>query len=600
MKHERIAPAPASRPSRHKTVASPPLDFDAVQRQNLDRAFHAALAKLTLGVSPAALNLAYLDWSTHLAGSPGKQSELLTKAVHKWMRLFRYTARVAFDSGCERCIEPLSFDKRFTADEWRQWPFNVISQGFLLTQQWWHTATNDVSGVSPHREAVVSFAGRQLLDMMSPSNFPFLNPVVLRRTLESNGRNLQQGFANWVEDVERLMRNRPPPGAEAYRPGEHVAITPGKVVLRNRVMELIQYEPATAAVYAEPVLIVPAWIMKYYILDLSPENSLVRYLVGHGHTVFVVSWKNPDADDGGLTMQDYIDDGVMAAIDAVSAIVPGSKIHAAGYCLGGTLLSIAAAAMARDADDRLKTMTLFAAQMDFTEAGELMLFIDDAQLSFLDDLMWSQGFLETRQMAGTFQLLRSNELIWSRLVHEYLMGERAPMSDLMAWNADGTRMPYKMHSEYLHAMFLNNDLAEGRYKVDGEPVTIEDIEVPIFAVGTETDHVAPWRSVFKIHLLSDAEVTFVLTSGGHNAGIVSEPGHPHRSFRIATRKRGQAYRDPERWYAGTPATDGSWWPKWEIWLASQSGDRVAPPQMGAPESGYRILESAPGSYVLQA
>jgi polyhydroxyalkanoate synthase len=436
--------------------------------------------------------------------------------------------------------------------------------------------------------------------MMSPSNNPFLNPEVLRRTLESGGENLRQGLANWHEDAERIARNQPPVGAENYRAGKHVAITPGKVVLRNRVMELIQYAPMTKTVSAEPVLIVPAWIMKYYILDLSPENSLVRYLVEHGHTVFMISWKNPGPEDRDLSMQDYITEGAMAAIDAVSAIVPNSRIHAVGYCLGGTLLSIVAAAMARDGDERLKTVTLFAAQTDFTEAGELMLFVDDAELSFLEDLMWSQGYLETSQMTGTFQLLRSNDLIWSRLVHEYLMGERSPMNDLMAWNADGTRMPARMLGEYLRAMFLDNDLAEGRFKVGDEPVTIEDVKVPIFAVGTENDHVAPWRSVFKIHLLTNADVSFLLTSGGHNAGIVSEPGHPRRTFRFATRKTGATYRDPDTWHADTPVSDGSWWPKWEAWLGAYSGEQVAPPKMGAPDRGYRTLEAAPGAYVLQS
>lgn len=602
MKHEPIVSKPIKLLPPNDALASPesPLDLEETQSRSFDRYLHAALAKSTFGISPAALSLAYLDWLEHLVGAPGKQMELAIKAGHKWERLSRYIAQATANPDCEKAIEPLPFDKRFLAQGWNQWPFNVVSQGFLLTQQWWHAATNDVPGVSPHHEAVVSFVTRQWLDMMSPSNVPFFNPEVLQRTVECGGENLRRGVANWLEDAERISRHLPPVGAEAYRPGEHVAVTPGKVVLRNQVMELIQYTPTTPTVFAEPILIVPAWIMKYYILDLSPENSLVRYLVDRGHTVFVISWKNPGPKDRDLSMQDYIDEGAMAAIDAVSTIVPQELIHAAGYCLGGTLLSIVAAAMARDGDKRLKTVSLFAAQTDFTEAGELMLFIDDAQLSFLDDLMFSQGYLKTAQMAGTFQLLRSNDLIWSRLIHEYLMGERAPMNDLMAWNADGTRMPARMHSEYLRAMFLKNDLAEGRYRVDGEPVTIEDIKVPMFAVGTETDHIAPWHSVFKLHLLTDAEVTFVLTSGGHNAGIVSEPGHPHRSFRIATRMQGGAYRDPERWHTETPVTEGSWWPKWDAWLASHSGERVAPPKMGASEQGYAPLEAAPGIYVVQA
>jgi len=289
----------------------------------------------------------------------------------------------------------------------------------------------------------------------------------------------------------------------------------------------------------------------------------------------------------------------MQAIEAVRTIVPERKINAVGYCLGGTLLSIAAAQLGHEKDTVLNTVSLLAAQVDFTDAGELMLFIDESQLAYLEDLMWDQGYLDTKQMSGAFQLLRSNDLIWSRSVHDYLLGRRTPMTDLMAWNADATRMPYRMHSEYLRRLFLNNDLVEGRYEVAGRPVALSDIHVPIFAVGTETDHVAPWRSVYKLNLLLDTPMSFVLTSGGHNAGIVSEPNHAGRRYQIATKRSTDRYEDPETWQATVPTREGSWWLAWEPWLAGLASGQEAPPPMGASERGYGILADAPGSYVLQ-
>ena len=283
----------------------------------------------------------------------------------------------------------------------------------------------------------------------------------------------------------------------------------------------------------------------------------------------------------------------------MSAIVPGRKIHAAGYCLGGTLLTIAAAAMARDGDERLKSVTLMAAQADFTEPGELVLFIDESQVMFLENMMWDQGYLDARQMAGAFQMLRTNDLVWSRYVHDYLMGKRRPMNDLMAWNADATRMPYRMHSDYLRRLFLNNDLAQGRFEAGGKPVALGDIRAPLFVVGTERDHVSPWRSVYKIHRLADTDVTFVLTSGGHNAGVVNPPPSARSSFRITTRKEQDRHTDPDTWLEQTPLQKGSWWPAWLSWLGELSGEPTAPPPMGRPEQGYNPLGDAPGTYVME-
>jgi polyhydroxyalkanoate synthase len=580
-------------------VPPPPARQEPDPPTSTDRLLHASLGRFTLGLAPTALWLAYADWAMHLCLSPGKRQQLIEKGVRKGVRLLTGIPRLLASPDSPPCIEPLPQDRRFRGVAWQKPPFNVIWQAFLLNQQWWHSAMTGVGGVSPHHEQVVAFMTRQLLDMVSPVNFIATNPDVLAATLREGGQNLVRGWMNFWVDWERALGGKPPVGAEDFQPGRQVAVTPGKVIYRNRLMELIQYAPATPEVQAEPVLIVPAWIMKYYILDLSPANSLVKYLVEHGHTVFMISWHNPTAEDRDLGMDDYLRLGVLEALKAIEAIAPGKRVNAVGYCIGGTLLALAAAYLARERDSRLNSVTLLAAQTDFTEAGEPMLFIDDSQLDFLEDTMWDQGYLDTRQMAGAFQLLRSNDLIWSRMVNEYLMGRRLPMTDLMAWNADTTRMPYRMHSEYLRRLFLDNDLFEGRYQVEGRAVALSDIRVPIFVVATEGDHVAPWRSVYKLNLVSDAELSFVLTSGGHNAGIVSEPGHPGRHYRIATRRADAQYVDPETWCATARYAAGSWWEAWLQWLGRGSGPRVAPPPLGAAERGYPCLGDAPGRYVLE-
>ncbi len=527
--------------------------------------------------------------------------QLAEKSVRKWSRLQRHMMQCIFaPNGHDPCIEPLPQDKRFVAESWQKWPFNFYYQSHLLLQQWWHVATTGVPGVSVQHERMLEFTARQILDVFAPSNFVLTNPEVINTTFREGGRNLVRGFQNFIEDWERTVGGRPPVGAEAYVPGRNVAVTPGKVVYRNHLIELIQYGPATNKVRPEPVLIVPAWIMKYYILDLSPKNSLIKYLVDQGFTVFTISWKNPDPDARDLGLEDYRRLGILAALEAIEAITPDRKVHGVGYCLGGTLLAIASAALARNGQSPFETLSFLAAQIDFTEPGELQLFINESQLRFLDDMMWEQGFLDAKQMSGAFQLLRSNDLIWSRMMREYLLGERTPMNDLMAWNADSTRLPYRMHSEYLRNLYLNNDLAEGRYLVDGRPVSIGDIRQPIFTVGTVNDHVAPWRSVYKWNQFSDTDVTFVLTVGGHNAGIISEPGHPLRSYQIATRMEQDVHIDPDTWAMQTPVCEGSWWPAWVNWLEAHSGEPAPPPAMGSSEIGFAAKIDAPGLYVHEA
>ncbi len=551
-----------------------------------DRLLHAGQARLTSGLSPVAIGGAFLDWAVHLANQPARRGELMHQAWREWTELW------AGEKATE--VVPGPTDHRFTHPGWQQEPFRSVAQGFLRAERWWDDVAAGTRGVGPGAERIVRFMTRQALDTLSPSNIPWLNPEVIEATIRSEGRNFLNGMSNAIADASEQLSGRT---SLPLAVGKDVAATPGRVVLRNRLMELIQYAPKTGEVRPEPVLIIPAWIMKYYILDLSPHDSLISYLVSQGYTVFCISWHNPTAADRDVGFDDYRRLGVMAALDAVTAITGAAKVHATGYCLGGTLLAIAAAAMAREDDQRLQSITMFCAQTDFVEAGELQLFVTESQLAFLEDLMWQQGYLDSRQMAGAFQMLRANDLVWSRIIKGYFLGEREHPNDLMAWNADATRMPYRMHSEYLRRLFLDNDLAEGRFPVEGRPVAIEDIRVPFFVVGTETDHVAPWRSVHRIHLLNPGEVTFVLTSGGHNAGVVSEPGHRHRHYRMRRSVPGERYVGPDEWCERASLYEGSWWPAWAAWLAERSGALGAPPPLGDAAAGFPAGEAAPGQYV---
>ena len=568
---------------------------DDTQLQRLELQLQSALANLTAGVSPIALSLAFQDWLMHLLASPSKQGALVSMLSRQLM------GWGAAPTGSDPA--PGARDSRFAESGWTNWPFDVFAKSFLQSQDFWQQATSDIRGVSPHHAQVVNFTATQLLDIFSPSNFFMTNPEVLRASLASQGRSQVAGWAHWLEDLKRPTA--PAPGAAGaindrpFTVGRDVAVTPGKVVYRNKLIELLQYAAQTASVHAEPILIVPSWIMKYYILDLSPHNSLVNYLVQQGHTVFMISWRNPDVSDRDLGMDDYLSYGVLDVLDEVARIGAKAPIHAVGYCLGGTLLAIAAATLGsgRHATTaQLKTVTLLAGLTDFTDPGELGLFIDDSELALLDSMMWEKGYLDGAQMAGSFQLLNARDLIWSRMMREYLLGTRTAPNDLMAWNADATRMPYRMHSEYLKTLFLHNDLAEGRYCVNGKPVVLKDIKAPMFVLGTERDHVSPWRSVYKINLLCNTELDFVLASGGHNAGIVSEPGHARRNYRaMPHRAAGAAYMGPDEWLQTADQVDGSWWPHWQQWLVAHSnGKRRKPMTMGAGVT----LGDAPGLNVL--
>ncbi len=563
--------------------------------ERLDRLVQTAGAQFSGHLSPIALGLALADWAWHLAASPGRQMELAALAT----RLAADTAQMR-DRAIDGSAAPED-DPRFSASEWAQWPFSQWRAAFRNTQAFWREAAR-VPGVTAHHTALVDFFARQYLDMLSPANRLLNNPVVLRKTLESGGSNLAHGLVNWLADATGVPTAEDLDHQQRFVVGGNVAVTPGKVVFRNHLIELIRYTPQTGKVHPEPLLMVPSWIMKFYILDLSPHNSMVRYLVEQGHTVYMVSWRNPDESDRELSMDDYLAQGVLDAIGAVGADGGAARIHAMGYCLGGTLLAMAAAALAREGGvpgyghlPALATLTLLAAQVDFSEPGELGLFIDESQVNLLDHVTQGQGYLSGGQMAGSFQFLHSRDLVWTRRMREYLMGEREQGNDLMAWNADTTRMPARMHHEYLVALYLRNALAHNRYIVGGRSVALHDLDMPIFVVGTQRDHVSPWRSVYKLHRLTDAEITFVLTNGGHNAGIVSEPGHPRRHYQMATRQAEARWVDADDWQHSAPRHEGSWWPAWQRWLTALSSAMVK----AKPIPASHALTDAPGEYVMQ-
>ena len=590
-----LHPAPTRRQKDDAPLWTEPPRAAELATQALDRLVHTAGVPRQAGISPISLALAYADWAWHLAASPGKQLELLALAV-------RLTHRAEPSDEAPAPIGSSDEDPRFRHEAWTDWPFSEWRRDFGRGQAFWREATQ-VSGMTAHHRDLTHFFARQSLDMMAPPNWLATNPVVWRDILESNGAHLAQGVRNWRQDVSGLPSNAKHAQAGHFKVGREVAVTPGKVVYKNHLIELLRYDPQTTSVHAEPLLIVPSWIMKYYILDLSPRNSLVRYLVGQGHTVYMLSWRNPDASDRDLSMDDYLRLGVLEALRAVATFHPGGRgVHAVGYCLGGTLLAIAVAALARPGGvagsrdlPEIRSVTLLAAQTDFSEPGELGLFIDESQICFLDNITKSQGYLSGRQMAASFQFLHSRELIWTRRMREYLLGEREPDSDLTAWNADHTRMPARMHHEYLTSLYLHNALASNAYRVEGRTVALADVRAPMFVVGTLRDHISPWRSVYQLHRLCDPEITFVLTSGGHNAGIVSEPGHAHRAYQIDTRPAHGSWLEPEQWRAQSPVQTGSWWPAWQHWLAARSSGH----DKALPFPARLALGDAPGDYVQQ-
>lgn len=564
-------------------------------KKDLERQLRAQLAAVTGGLAPEDYSQAWWDWYLNVAKEPNIQLNLLQSAFDKALDTWNFAARAA--TGAPPEAEPVP---GFTDPAWNVWPFNVYAKSYSNWASWMQQALAAGTPNKPDASANrLKFATQQLLDAASPANFLHTNPEILHTTVAESGQNLVRGLHNWLEDAQAVLNGKRNEGQGEFEVGKDIAITPGKVIFRNRLIELLQYTPQTGTVHAEPILITPAWIMKYYILDLSPRNSMVKFLVDKGHTVFMISWKNPTAADRDLGMDDYVQMGFKDALDAVNRAVPGQKVHTVGYCIGGTLLSIGSALLAKAGDDRVASITLLAALTDFSEPGELSVFISPSQLSMLEAVMHQKGVLESEQMGAAFMLLRSKDLLWTPAVDNYLRGERTKPNDLMAWNADGTRMPWRMHSEYLDKLYLKNELAQGQFAVADQRVDLKAVTVPMFVVGTETDHVAPWQSVYKVRgLTRSADYTFLLTSGGHNAGIVSGPVHPKRRFRQRTWSNTTDMLAPTQWFETTAVQAGSWWPEWQRWLAAHSSPDLVP----AREVGARdaILEDAPGRYVRES
>lgn len=573
------------------------VDLEAQAREAaeaLDSQLRASVGQLQAGLSHISQALAFCDWTFNLLSQPAQAMRLAQRAQRDAMRSWAHTL------GRHLMRED---DPRFAHAQWRDWPWSLWANVHQAAEDWWRDAAA-LRGMQPHHREMTGFHGRQWLDMLAPSNLGLVNPEVLERTCERAGTNLLDGQALALDDWRRRHGLKPVHAPEeGFEPGVDVAVTRGKVVHRNHLVELIQYLPLTASVQAEPVFIVPSWIMKYYILDLSPHNSMVKWLVAQGHTVFVLSWRNPDESDALLGLDDYLALGIFDSLAAIARLLPDQPVHACGYCLGGTLLSMAAAALARPAQVAqaqalapLCSITLLATETDFSEPGEMGVMIDEAQVTLLEDLMAERGYLSGAQMAGSFTFLHARDQVWSRRLRSLWLGEADHPNDLMAWNADVTRMPATMHSEYLRRCYLRNELAEGRFPVEGQPVSLSDIHQPLFVVGTETDHVSPWPSVYKIHRLCDGEITFVLASGGHNAGIVSEPGHQRRHYALHTRAVGDAWLTPPQWLESATRHEGSWWLAWHTWLLQKGSGHLVKARTPAADD---VLGDAPGTYVHQ-
>lgn len=536
-------------------------------------------------------------WTAFVSAGGLAPAYLMITGADAWFDVSRLTVNLLTPAETEWAFKPANGDRRFRYASWRRQPFSGFAQAYLAAESLWRRLVVGMPGLKRLEARRVEYLGHFVLNALAPVNFATTNPEIIETFLATRGESAVDGLLNLAEDMSRLASHEHLPELDQFIPGRTVALEPGSVVYRDHLFELIQYASSTQSVWRQPILIVPAWLMRFYVLDLGTQDSFVGFLVEHGFTVFLISWKNPDATMADIGLDAYRK-SVMSAINAIGDIVPGQQIHLAGYCLGGTIAAIAAAAMKKIQDDRLASLSLLATQTDFTEVGDMMLFVDDCQVRLLEDLMHVQGFLDAKQMASAFYALRANEMIFARLVERYLLGRKVAPMDIDAWLSDPTRIPERAHRDYLHNFFLENGFANGTFEIDGQAVGLADIQVPAFLLGAERDHVVPWRSVFRTAFKVAGPATFILTGGGHNSGIVSPPGKPKASFRRLTRPPAMSEVDPEVWADQVPIVSGSWWPAWVDWLRSHGvPEQVRPPPLGNIGRGYAPLEPAPGRYV---
>lgn len=547
--------------------------------------------------NPDPLNIggAFLEMTTRLMSNPTQIMRAQFGFWQDYMTLWSNTARRMMGAPADPVIEEGRGDRRFKDEAWRENEvFDFIRQSYLLAARYFTSAVNSADGLDPKTAQKVDFYTRQFVDAMSPANFVMTNPEVLRRTAETGGANLLKGLSNLLGDLERgkgRLRIRMTDDTK-FRIGENIAVTPGKVVFENDLMQLIQYNPTTETVLKRPLVIFPPWINKFYILDLRPKNSFIRWAVEQGHTVFVCSWVNPDERLAEKGFDDYMQEGVLAALDAIEAATGERQINAIGYCLGGTLLATTLAYMAAKRDSRIKSATYFVTLTDFEQPGELGVFIDEEQLKAIEEKMGRRGFLDGREMATTFNMLRANDLIWSFVVSNYLMGQDPFPFDLLYWNDDSTRMPARMHSFYLRRMYQQNDLCKpGGIELLGTKIDLRKIKVPSYLISTREDHIAPWKSTYRATQIYAGPVRFVLAASGHIAGVVNPPDSGKYSHWVNE----DLPEDPEAWLTGATELAGSWWPDWQRWVTSLDAARV--PARVPGDGKLPVIEDAPGRYV---